>query len=338
MNQDESLEELNSDETFAFLNILDILSDTDEFRQWLENFHKIDSDLDIFEGYKFAIITSLRAFMNSLSMHDPFKLKDDEICNRAEFRGIKLEKLPNSCEKIVFQKNVWDLSKQIRKSREWNEIDVKKELSPLFNVFQKVKEQNIKTEKASIDESLKFISEFYAYLFLIDTSHGRPKGYYHPFFSLNPSLEISDKSFKGYAYTLQYFWYKVLGEEEFKKSCLKDLHKSQEVNFHDEDTISMELEEYEIYEPEYSEKEKKEIEYKRSVFDKWNSIDQFFKEIRKEIIWPLEKKIETRFGGLENGLIHLEKFDREILKELLDKSGTDEPEFMKNQDPKSIRQ
>lgn len=125
MSESESIEETNSDETFAFLNILRILSDTTKFRQWLYDHHQLKEHSRLFEGYKFMIITSMLAFMNSFTMHDPFKLQDDEICYRVEFRGKKLDKLPNSCEKIIFQKNVWQLGKKIRKSTDWGNVGCK---------------------------------------------------------------------------------------------------------------------------------------------------------------------------------------------------------------------
>jgi len=338
--ENDSVDELNSDEAFAFLNILYILSDTEGFRQWLTDFHKLNNHDKFFDGYKFTIITTLLAFMNSFTMHDPFKLKDDEICNRAEFRGIKLERLPNSCEKIVFQKNVWRLGKKIRKATRWKELDVKNELSPILELFDRLKQNNIQpTKNIPKTDALNYVSEFYAYLFLIDTSHARPKGYYHPFFSTEKSPQYLDKVFDGYVYSLQFLWYQMLGEENFAKSCVKDLHRCQEIKFRDEKKISIKLngttDEY--YEIEFDADEKKEQEYRSLVYDKWQTIDQFFKKIREEIIRPLEKKIDHGFGGLEDGLVRLVNFEKPMLGVLLDKTKLDEPAYINKNDLESMK-
>ena len=81
-------EEENSNVMLAFLNMLQILSDTTEFRKWLNEIHEMDDYDRLFDGYKFAIVTCLLAFMESFTMSDPFKLKQDEIGYRAEFSGI----------------------------------------------------------------------------------------------------------------------------------------------------------------------------------------------------------------------------------------------------------
>lgn len=339
LDQSEEIEELNSDETFAFLNILEMLSNTSEFRQWLKDHHGLTEHEKIFDGYKFAIITSLLAFMNSFTMHDPFKLEDDEISYRAEFRGIKLEKIPNSCEKIIFQKNVWNLGKNIRRATNWQTLNVQKELSPLFEIQQKLREDHIKTTgDMSVPDALKFLSEFYTYLFLIDTKHGRPKGYYHPFFSTERSTQYLDRVFDGYVYSLQFIWYQMLGKDNFLKSCLKDLHRCQEINLHDKNEISINMNEiFEFQEIELSPEEKTKQENWNKVYKKWSSIDQFFGEIRDEIIKPLEKKIDYRFAGFNKGLIQLAGFDKSILGNLLDKKILDEPEFMKKNDLESMK-
>ncbi|MBI3639699.1 MAG: hypothetical protein HY223_05220 [Thaumarchaeota archaeon] len=339
MSENKSVEETNSDETFAFLNILNILSDTTKFRQWLSDFHELKEHDRFFEGYKFTIITSLLAFMNSFTMHDPFKLQDDEICYRAEFRGIKLEKLPNSCEKIIFQKNVWQLGRKIRKSTDWKNLDVKNELFPLLDLFNKIKKNHLQpTKNISETEALTHLSEFYTYLFLIDTSLGRPKGYYHPFFSTERNPKYLDKVFEGYVYSLQFLWYQMLGSDVFANSCVKDLHRCQAIKFQDEDNHSINLGEvFEMYEPELSPEEKKEQEFWRHVKNKWDSIDQFFSKIRSELIRPLEDKIGHRFGGLGKGLVKLVNFEKAILGSLLDKTNLEEPSFMDNDDLESMK-
>lgn len=332
--------EYNSDETFAFLNMLSILSKTDEFRKWLINFHNLKDHDQFFEGYKCLVLTALRGFINSILMNDPFKLRDDELFTIANSRGFNIEKLPNSCEKVVFLKNVWRLSKSIRKPKSWKDLNVKEALAPLLKSYEVILKQNLKaTKNTSKLDSLTFATEFCAYLFLIDTRKARPHGYYVSILNNDLNLQYLDKIFTGYAYSLQFLWYKLLGSERFQKSCVKDLHRSQKVRFeHDKKTLTINIgtanSERVI---EETLEEKRERKFRKSVFEKWLSIDQFFEEIRSEIIQPLEKKLDHGLGSLGKGLLQIEKFRKSNLGSLLKKDSTMEPAFVKKKDDDSIK-
>lgn len=338
MEASEIIEGMNADETMGFWNVLRIVSDTAEFSQWLIEFHKIHDNDPFLAGYKFFIITSLRAFLNSFTMHDPFRLKDDEISRRAEFVGIKLEKLPNSCEKIIFQKNIWKMGRGIRKAQSWSALDVKKELMPLFELYEKIQKNSFTTSRnLPVADATKYLSMFHSYLSLVDTSLGRPKGYYHPFFETKISTEYLSKAFVGYAYTLEFLWYKMLGKKEFLESCAKDLHRSEETGPEQDSYVEGPNEEH-GFEEEHASEEAKEQEFRSQVIKRWTSIDKFFTLIRKEIIWPLEKKIEHRFGTFSGGLIKINRFEKSNLDNFLGKSNLKQLEPMENNNITSINE
>ena len=95
----DELSESNNDQIFAFLEILRILSDTKNFQLWLSTYHKIDNQRQFFEGYQYIITVSLQCLISELISYDPFLLKDDEKLTRANFHGITINNIPNSCEK-----------------------------------------------------------------------------------------------------------------------------------------------------------------------------------------------------------------------------------------------
>lgn len=336
MKASQIIEDTDAGDTIGFWNILYIVSDTKEFSQWLTDFHKIHNSDPFLEGYKFFVTTSLRAFLNSFIMYDPFRLKDDEISRRAEHVGIKLGKLPNSCEKIIFQKNIWEMGKEIRKAKSWKVLDVKKSLLPLFELYENIQKNNLVTNKnLSITDTIRYLSMFNSYLFLVDTQHGRPKGYYHPFFKTRPSTKYLNKAFAGYAYALEFLWYKMLGKEEFLKSCTKDLHRSEEIGLGQDRSVTETDEEYE-FEEESSPEETKEQELHRQVIKKWTSIDQFFTRIQKEIIRPLEEKIGHRSVTFREELVKIHKFEKSNLDNFLDKDNLNHSELMENTSVTSI--
>lgn len=74
------------------------------------------------------------------------------------------------------------------------------------------------------------VTEYYIYLFLNDARDGIPYGYLLPStLELSTSTKYLKKVFKGYVFTLQYLWFRLLGKKEFSKSCLKELHKASKI-------------------------------------------------------------------------------------------------------------
>ncbi|MDE1765971.1 MAG: hypothetical protein KGI27_06820 [Thaumarchaeota archaeon] len=216
-------------------------------------------------------------------------------------------------------------------------MDVKNDLFTLLELFNKIKQSHLKSTK-NIDETnaLTYLSEFYSYLFLVDTHLGRPKGYYHPFFTIERNPKHLDKAFEGYLYSLQFLWSQMLGNDVFVSSSLKDLHRCQDIKIQNEDQITIDLGEvFEISEPDLTLEEKKKQEFWTHVINKWDSIDQFFRVIRSEIIWPLETCIGHRFGSFGDGLVRLVCFEKGILGTLLDKTNLTEPTYMIKDDLES---
>ena len=320
------------------------MSDTADFRRWLTAFHGMDDHDGLFEGYKFSIVTCLLSFMDSIKTDDLFKLEQDEVCYRAEFRGIKLKLLPNSCEKIILQKNIWNLGKKIRQSTGWTNLNAKEALFPILDLFLKIKKNHLyKIREFTVDESLNYLSQFYAYIFLVDTQFGRPKGYFHPLFSTEKSPKYLDCVFMGYAFSLQYLWYKLLGRKKFLTSCVRDLHRSQEVysqektgtTFGDVESDDEYDDEYDEY--ELDEKEQEDEKLWSTVHAKWNTIDQFFSKIREEIIRPLEKKTDSMLDVTGRGLINVVNPDKIMLGTLLEKTNLETPSYMKKSDLGSMK-
>ena len=335
MKTSEIIEDVSADKAIGLWNILHIVSDTMEFSQWLTEFHKIHNNDLILAGYKFFVMTSLRAFLNSFTMHDPFRLKDDEISLKAERVGIKLEKLPDSCEKIIFQKNIWKMSTGIRRARSWNTLDVKKELMPLFELYEKIQKNNLVTSRnLSVEDATRYLSMFYSYLCLVNVGNGNIEGYYHPFLETRLKTKCLDESFIGYIYTLEFLWYKMLGKERFLESCIKDLHRSEEIGLEQDSSVTEPNEEREI-EEECSSEEIKEQEFRSQVIKKWTSINQFFTPIKKEIILPLQEKIEYKFNT-PSGLVKINKFKKLNLDSFLDKSNLNRLESMENNNITSV--
>ena len=330
----------NNDHIFAFLEILRILSKTENFQEWLSTYHKIDEHQEFLEGYKYILTVSLMYFITQLISYDPFSLKDDEKLVRADFHGITINNIPNSCEKTIVLKNIWKQSKKIRKAKTFEEIKNEKP-SELLDLYETLREQNLKPNKEiSKEESISSVAQFNAYLLLTDTSFGMPRATrWASIFEPDESLKYLDTVFNGYRYALEYLWFCLLGPTKFQEFCVKDLHRSDEIHFKNEDkTINIKLgssyEDSEIEEYQESEEAIRRVEWDR-VHNKWKTIDQFFNKVRSEMIRPLEVKI-GRMGGLGKGFLKLENFDKDLFKNLITNEVEDAP-YMTKTDEESMK-
>jgi hypothetical protein len=353
------------DKIFAFINILKIVSKISEFRRWLKKYHKIENDEDIFDGYKFFLITSLKCFINAIVKDETLGLKEDYTFFRANFVGEMLGDIPNTCEKIIFIKNVWTLSRKIRKSRNWKELkDGLKDLKKLFIIFDKFYNNVVSVKNIDKKESLKIVTELYTCIFLNDAQHGCPHGSLFPsIIELPISEEYLKRSFKGYVYSLQYLWFNLLGASKFENSCLRNLHKASELYSKEaEDYIDLEigipvseeeikkefikekfskdqkldddLVEVEPLSKEDLKKLNKEKEKLLQIKD-WFALDRFFGEVWDEIIEPIRKKLKVNLGF--DPLLTIKKVNKSFYQDLLSRDNIKEPEYLNKKDKESIK-
>lgn len=101
---------LKCDGIYSFYNILKIILDVDDLREWLKEKQGLSSDEHIFSGYVFLLDVCFRCFLDEILSENSFDLDEDYILYRAKFVGIEINNVPNTCEKIIFVKNIWKLT------------------------------------------------------------------------------------------------------------------------------------------------------------------------------------------------------------------------------------
>ncbi|MCD6092469.1 MAG: hypothetical protein J7J38_00420 [Candidatus Aenigmarchaeota archaeon] len=321
------------DEIFAFYNIIRVLRGVKEFREWSKEYHEIKNDQNLFEGFKFLLDVCIRKFIDSIIMDSSLDIKEDFTFFRARFVGIPIEDIPNTCDKVVLLKNLSVYLKIIKKSHNWNEleINIKKFTKEVLSIFSKILKNQVDVNKKfsgkTKEDILKIISMFYAYIFLIDNWRGLPKGYYVSILKETLNSKYMDKAFEGYKIGLQFLWYKILGNK-FEKSCLKDFHNAEK-NAKVEDLIDP-------FEKELIDRNKKSLKnHEFATVLKWRSIDRFFGKIQDEIIIPIEEELDVKFG-FEKLFIIKNKVDKKVFGELLSKI-PEEPEYLNKYDKESIK-
>ena len=158
----DEIPEKDVDQIFSFINIIKTSSNVGKFRKWLKEYHKIEDNSQIFEGYKFFIDVCVRGFINSVIYGTSLDLEEDFTFFRARFVGVELDDIPNTCEKTIFIKNVWNLTKTIRKAKGWEEItEAVKDADKLFFVFDVIFERAISsTRELNKKDALKISTIF----------------------------------------------------------------------------------------------------------------------------------------------------------------------------------
>jgi hypothetical protein len=320
------------DEILAIYNILRITTNSTYFEKWLKKYHKIENITnEISEGYKFFLETIIRILIATIESDTALEIEEDYTFFRAVFKGIALEDIPNTCEKTIFIKNIWNLIKPLRKSTNWEEIKKSiKNLKTLLKVLRRLFEESTSTIDIEKNSALSVTSIFHTYIFLNDTHRGLPHGYYLPSnLKISSTPKYLKKVFRGYALTLQYLWFKLLGEKEFNKFCVKDLHRAAEIySKKAEEYINIELE-------SLPKKQRKEKESELLQLKEWYALDNFFGRIRDDIIDSLEKQFKLSLG-IES-LFSCKKIDKGIFSNFLSKEDLKEPEYFKKEKYDEIR-
>lgn len=253
---------INSHQLNKFLGLTKILTllDYDKFKLYLVSQGKKNND-ELFTGFKFYVQSICNNIMESISRGDFLFLEENMIIKRANFHGVPLSKLKNTCQKIIFLKNMKRLFESLYNSKD--ECDYREKLARTKGIFISMIDEykskiylSKKFENINKEEIILNLAIFWNYIDYNDTGKGFPKGI---FFSLEESNEaeplfISNRGkylhlFEGFKYTLIYVWNILLSKEQ--KTVFP----------------------HEI------------IQTKN-----WEELDNFFHKIRTSIIVPLEKE------------------------------------------------
>lgn len=276
-----TLKELESkvDDTFGMLNCIKIISDVDKFTAWLEKEHNIKNTDNIFEGYKFFLESAIRTFLFSIVYDSALGIKEDILFSRCRHKGVKLDKIPNTSEKTILIKNIYERLKLIRKAQNWDEIRraILQYMASIIDAFDRIFDSEVIVSKklgGSKEDALKYATMFHTYTFLNDISDGLPHGYWLSILDNRISEERYNKIFEGYKYSLQFVWFSLLGGR-YASTSIKDLHKS-------DSWIIPELESDHIIDPHAEPKPHSER----------NDLDSYHWRIGEEIIDPLEKNLK----------------------------------------------
>ena len=356
-------DQLSADRLLSFVNIFKINSNLNAFQEWMKEYHKIDGVGEIFDGYKFFLDVCIRGFINSVIYESPLDLEEDFTFFRARFVGIELDDIPNTCEKTIFIKNIWNLTANIRKAKRWDDLnEAVKTVNGLFTVFDMLLEKNIcQTTELNENNALKIVTKFYTYIFLNDTREGIPHVYLlTPILKSTATEEYLENAYLGYVYALQYLWFVLLGKTKFEETSLRKMHMAHEIYSNDveeqiETMVGIPISDDEITDAFITEnidgtkferllKPESEILSMEESFEKdinelkgeknrlshlknWIALDRFFALINEEIIIPMQEQIE--FDVSFNPLLKVtHRFNKNLFDRFLLTNELENPKYL----------
>lgn len=317
------------DKVLASLNILRIVSNSVDLRTWLREYHGISNFDELLEGYKLFLIAAFKFVLHAVATDYALGLKEDDVLFRVIYYvDVNLEDVPHTCEKTVFLKNIWNLSRKIRRAKSWDELDkALRELRPLFEIFDYLYRKARVTRKISKKEALKGITLLYANTFFVDSSNGFPSG-----LTLRPSTTSTitwkylNQNFKGYAYTLEFLFFNLLDRDTFEQLKLKEMHNPSKVF----SRKTKENPSWKILLPELLEEES-------ASSAEWYALDNFYKLIKNKIINPFEAKLGRALVFNPLFILAPGSVDKSVFKSLLSKRNLENPQYLYIRDKESLK-
>ncbi len=341
----------------SFYHVLQEASDSGVFLKWLTDYHNISTVDELLSGYKFLLVSIIKCFMNEIYVNTGLELTEDDILFRAQFKGVLLRDTPNTCDKTVLFKRIWKHGREISKAKSWDTLQetidrMKADLGAFRELVENHCSPNIPFPK---DVVLQAIAVDHVFTYLNDTSKNLPQA------ELTfPSIEhtATEKSlfeaFPGYVFGLQFLWYRLIGREEFDRTPVRELHlalNEDEVKKHPRQKSRFEQmveegDEFGLFakaepvdESDLDEDAKDFLESLRRDnpprSERWAALDRFYRPIQKEIVDPRQAKLGVALGMTQ--ILALEGYTKDIIKDLLDPSKVDGPDYLTKEDSDSLK-
>ncbi|PPD58557.1 helix-turn-helix transcriptional regulator [Dehalogenimonas etheniformans] len=219
-----------SGDILGVIYLLSLATDSAGFKDWLVKQLGIEVNPHVFNGYMFALSTLIRLLHMALDLDFSLDLTEDFTFSRARFYGAPIAEVPNSCEKAILLRNVNQAARKLLNTKSWAQIEQQaKEFDKMVTVpFQRISTvTTLRLPKVTPDyeTAVNFIGQWHMHLFLHDTRRGYPHGYLQPMLNERLEKERLDEAFDGYKLTVQYLWFRLLGNE-FHRSIAANIHKA----------------------------------------------------------------------------------------------------------------
>jgi len=266
---------------FPSLNSLEILGNADAFVEWMSRKYPDKSVDEIFEGYKFSLQCCLNAFLSGIEGDTLLGIKSDFRFDRAMSNLIPLYQLEDSCEKIIFLKNINPFVKDILRAKTYAGItdEMEKFRNNILHKFIEI-DSHYSFINNQIDIDIDVAKELrlidFVHTFLVQIGNSGPIACSSNLSSKRVSRKGREMFFEGYKYAIQFLFFEILGADKFNETSLINLHETDSWNdfkYIDDDSDS-------------------EFPFlnRRFNLEEQTCFDSYFWRIKDEITTPLQEK------------------------------------------------
>ncbi len=222
----------------GIVHLLNLATDVAGFKGWLVTQRGREATAQVFKGYVFGLGTLVRLLHMAIDFDFSLKLTEDFTFSRARFYGAPIAEVPNSCQKAILLRNTNKASRQLLGTKSWAQMEQNAKefsevvLAPLqrLSLVSKLRLPKITPD---YETAVNFIAQWHMHLFLHDTRRGYPHGYRQPMLNDRLTSERLAEVFEGYKLTIQYLWFKLLGDV-FIHSVVADIHNAADWKRFDE--------------------------------------------------------------------------------------------------------
>lgn len=268
------------------INIIRIASKTESFKNWLNNRYPSISPEEVYNGYRFFLVTAVRTLINDIIYNTLPLFEEDYDFFRARFKGEKISQIPNTSDKTAIINNLNQYRRQIRNASTWDNIstileEIENEVSiPIFALYSNhvVVEEDNNTKK-SPDELLRYVSIFKLFTRFNDVDDGYPNGYDVTILEPGFFEERLDDALLGYALTLEFLWSNLLDSTQFEQTSASSIHNSNV--WYEPSSVDIDPSDIEDLE--------RMFEY-QEVSEERQDLDRFFGKLNDEIITPIKEQ------------------------------------------------
>lgn len=281
---------------YPMFKLFQITGNVVQFEKWLAKEHGKKLDKQMLHGYKFFFETAFSQVLWSLDTNESLGIKHDFLLTSSTKESFFLGKLPNSCPKTIFLKNIYHHFNPITKSSNQKELasnlkhfrnEVILPFEYLFRKWFKPK----RSKRLSAQQIEQFLLIEKVYLLFNHINNNGPYGYHGTLMKRYwiPEDKL-EACFEGYKYAVQFTWWKILGERWYRKTVLKDLHTTTEWRGF-------------VYNEQPGPDDEGDLAWIfNRTFDpaKQTSFDAFTYRIRDEFAWRLEEKYKISITSMED--------------------------------------
>ena len=216
----------------AYFNIFQEVIKYDNIIAWIKSKRALDRDQveelrkDLFPGLRLVIVSLWTGLIQSLNDEEVFDLVYDKYYIRLfHYVEMKLNQIPITCERTAFIIGLMNLGKNLRRAKNYRELDVGIELvKPFLNDLREIIDSQIDFSGIDKNLAMKILNIYTLFTDFHNCDKSFPRCLRYTLSDIDVTPEYMLKCYYGFFCVVNYLWIKILDKKELKIINLKELY------------------------------------------------------------------------------------------------------------------